>query len=146
MYVWRFLHILTVLALSFMFLLIDDVLSQYNSEFDLVIIFPRIYPNWAWKKDITDTAISESWYLRNCWPSLLKLSIIDLHIESESEGRFRTGLHIEKNIYQLTRFSRACDSYYAFCDNRRLLNRKLLNQRLILVKLTSSLWNETKAL
>jgi len=39
------LHILTVLALSFMFLLIDDVLSQNNSELDLVIIFPRIYPN-----------------------------------------------------------------------------------------------------
>jgi hypothetical protein len=62
---------------NFTFRYIDDVLSLYNSRFGDFI--DRIYPNELETKDSSDTDRSASY--------------LDLHIEIDSEGRFKTNLY-----------------------------------------------------
>jgi hypothetical protein len=136
------------LARSFNFTLryIDDVLSIYNSRFGDFV--DRIYPVELEIKDTTDRSAS----------------YLDLHLEIDSEGRFRTKLYDKKDYFnfpivnflficcnipvvpaygvyisQLLWYSRACGSYQDFLDKGLLPTRKLLNQGFLLVKLKSSL-------
>jgi hypothetical protein len=135
-------------SFNFTFRYIDDVLSLNNFRFcDFV---DRIYPIEFEIKDITDTDTSASY--------------LDLHLETDSEGRLRTKLYDKRDdfnfpivnlpficsnipaapaygvyISQLIRYSRACGSYRDFLDRGLLLTRKLLNQEFLLVKLKSSL-------
>jgi hypothetical protein len=135
-------------SFNFTFRYIDDVLSLNNSRFcDFV---DRIYPIELEIKDITDTDTSASY--------------LDLHLETDSEGRLRTKLYDKRDdfnfpivnlpficsnipaapaygvyISQLIRYSRACGSYHDFLDRGLLLTRKLLNQEFLLVNLKSSL-------
>jgi hypothetical protein len=69
-----------VRSFNFTFRHIDDVLSLYNSRFGDFI--DRIYPNELETKHSTDTDRSASY--------------LDLHIEIDSEGRFKTNLYEEK--------------------------------------------------
>ena len=127
---------------------IDDVLSLNKSRFGDFV--DRIHPTELEIKDTTYTDGSASY--------------IDLHLESDGDGRLRTK-HYDKRydfniaimnipfIYsnipaahaygvylsQLTRYSRACGYYQDFIDRGLLLTRKLLNQGFLLVKLMSSL-------
>jgi hypothetical protein len=135
-------------SFNFTFRYIDDVLSLNNSRFcDFV---DRIYPIELEIKDITDTDTSASY--------------LDLHLETDSEGRLRTKLYDKRDdfnvpivnlpficsnipaapaygvyISQLIRYSRACGSYHDFLDRGLILTRKLLNQEFLLVNLKSSL-------
>jgi hypothetical protein len=134
-------------SFNFTFRYIDDVLSLNNSRFcDFV---DRIYPIELEIKDTTDTDTSASY--------------LDLHLETDSEGRLRTKLYDKRDdfnfpivnlpficsnipaapaygvyIFQLIRYSRACGSYHHFLDRGLLLTRKLLNQEFLLVNLKSS--------
>ena len=67
-------------SFNFTFRHIDDVLSLNNSRFGDFI--DRIYTNELETKDSTDTDRSASY--------------LDLHIEIDSEGRFKTNLYEEK--------------------------------------------------
>jgi hypothetical protein len=67
-------------SFNFTFRHIDDVLSLYNSRFGDFI--DSIYPNELETKDSSDTDRSASY--------------LDLHIEIDSEGRFKTNLYEEK--------------------------------------------------
>ena len=83
----------------------------------------------------------------------MSASYLDIHLEIDSEGRFRTKPYDKRDdfnfpivifpficnnfraaptygvyISKLIRYSRACDSYHDFLDRRLLLTRKLLNQ------------------
>jgi hypothetical protein len=71
------------LARSFNFTLryIDDVLSIYNSRFGDFV--DRIYPVELEIKDTTDRSAS----------------YLDLHLEIDSEGRFRTKLYDKKDYF-----------------------------------------------
>ena len=101
-------------------------------------------------KDTTDTNRSASY--------------LDLHLEIDSEGWFRTKLYNKKDDFNflivnlhsyvatfqqhlhmkyislLIRYSRACGSYHDFLDRELMLTMKLLNQGFLVVKLKSSLW------
>jgi hypothetical protein len=135
-------------SFNFTFHYIDDVLSLNNSRFGDFV--DRIYPIELEIKDTTDTDRSASYF--------------DLHLEIDSEGRFRTKFYDKKDdfnfpivnfsficsnipavpaygvyISQMIRYSRACGSYQDFRDRGLLLTRKLLNQGFLLVKLKSSL-------
>ena len=122
-----------------MFCYIDDVLSLSNSMFyDFV---DRIYRIELEIKDTTDTDKYASY--------------IDIHLDIDSKGMFRTklcdksfpficrnipaapayGVYISKLIW----YPRACGSYQDFLERWLLLNRKLLNLEFFLVKLKSSL-------
>jgi hypothetical protein len=129
-------------SFNFTFRYINYVLSLNNSRFGDFV--DRIYPIELEIKDTTDTDRSASY--------------LDLHIEIDSEGRLRTK-HYDKRddfnfpivnfpficsniraapaygvyIFQLIRYSRACDSYQDFLDRGLLLTRKLLNQWFLFV-------------
>ena len=64
-------------SFNFTFRYIDDVLSLNNSRFGDFV--DRIYPIELEIKDTTDTDTSASY--------------LDLHLEIDSEGRFRTKLY-----------------------------------------------------
>jgi hypothetical protein len=135
-------------SFNFTFRYIDDVLSLNN--YRLGDFVDRIYPIELEKKDTTDTDRSASY--------------LDLHLEIDSEDRFRTQLYDKRDdfnfpivnspficsnipaapaygvyISQMIRYSRACSSYQDFLDRGLLLTRKLLNQGFLLVKLKLSL-------
>jgi hypothetical protein len=135
-------------SFNFTFRYIDDVLSLNNSR--LGDFVDRIYPIELEIKDTTNTDRSAS--------------NLDLHLEIDSEGRFRTQLYDKRDdfnfpivnfpficsnipaapaygvyISQMIRYSRACSSYQDFLDRGLLLTRKLLNQGFLLVKLKLSL-------
>ena len=90
-------------------------------------------------------------------------SYLDLHLEIDSEGRWRTKLYDKRDnlnclivnfpfmcsnipvasahgvyICQLIRYSRACGSYQYFLGRWLLITRKLLIQWFLLLKLKSS--------
>jgi hypothetical protein len=137
-------------SFNFMFatLYIDDVFLLNNSRFGDFV--DHIYPIEFEIKDITDTDRSGSY--------------LDLHLEIDSEGQFRTKPYDKRDdfnfaivkfqficsdipaepaygvyISQLIRYSRACGSYQDFIDRGMLLTRKLLKQGFLLVKRKSSL-------
>ena len=135
-------------SFNFTFRYIDDVLSLNNSR--LGDFVDRIYPIELEIKDTTNTDRSASY--------------LDLHLDIDSEGRFRTQLYDKRDdfnfpivnfpficsnipaapaygvyISQMIRYSRACSSYQDFLDRGLLLTRKLLNQGFLLVKLKLSL-------
>ena len=90
-------------------------------------------------------------------------SYLDLHLKIDGEGRLRTKLYDKKDdfnfaivnfpfissnisapahgeyIYQVIRYSRACDSYQDFLNRGLLLTRNLLNHGSLLDMLKSSL-------
>ena len=126
----------------------NDVLSLSNSRFGDFV--DRIYPIALDIKDTTDTERSAS--------------CIDIHLEIDSEGQFRTKLYakrddfnfpivnfpsISRNILAapaygiyiswLIRYSIVCGSSQDSLDKGLLLTMKLLNQGFHLVKLKSSL-------
>jgi hypothetical protein len=112
-------------SFNFTFPYIDDVFSLTNYNFGDFV--DRIYPISIEIKDITDTDRSASY--------------LDLHLETESEGRLITKLYDKRDnfncyliflficsnipaapaygvyISQLIRYYRACDSYQKVLDS-----------------------------
>jgi hypothetical protein len=124
-------------------LYIDDVFLLNNSRFGDFV--DHIYPIEFEIKDTTDTGRSGSY--------------LDLHLEIDSEGQFRTKPYDKRDDFnfpivnfqficsdipaepaygvynsQLIRYSRACDSYQDFIEGGLLLTRKRPNQGFLLVK------------
>jgi hypothetical protein len=135
-------------SFNFTFRYIDDVLSLNNTRYGDFV--DRIYPIELEIKNTTYTDRSASY--------------LDLHLEIDSDGRFRTKLYDKRDdfnfpivnfpficsnilaapaygvyISHMIRYSRACGSYQDFLDRGLLLTRKLLNQGFLLIKLKSSL-------
>jgi hypothetical protein len=116
---------------------IDDVLSLTNYNFGDFV--DRIYPIWIEIKDMTDTDRSASY--------------LDLHLETESEGRFIAKLYDKRdtfNCYLIFLFIcsniPAAPAYGVYISqlNRRsliagLLNKEATEPSFLLVKVKSSL-------